>query len=156
MPDTSFEPMRPAAPEEIARILEQGQALVSAGDFRQAINYVTDANREIRSPELERELMVWRAHAFPTMSLDASPSWPPRYADPHPGLVGLAEIDASQLTVEMIGGTFQHHGPLLVRNLIPQEDSTRLRNGIDRAIQARDEYVGGVPGADKSPWYAET
>src|SRR5215469_13808184 len=103
MPDTPLHPMWPVAPAEISRILDQGRALVSAGDYRRAIDYVTEANRGIRAPELERELVLWRAKAFPTLSRVGAPAWPPKYDDPFPGHVGLPEIDASQLTADVIG-----------------------------------------------------
>jgi hypothetical protein len=156
MPDTPLAQMSPAVSAGIARILEQGRAFAAAGDFRRAIDHVTDANREIRSPELERELMIWRSNAFPTMSRTGSSPWPPHYADPFPGQSGVPEIAADQLTVEVLGGALQHHGALLVRNMIPNDDAARMRAGIDRALEARDAYNAGAAEAKTSSWYAET
>jgi hypothetical protein len=156
MPDSSFDQPSATESHEVSRILVHADTLVAAGDFRRAIDYVTAANRDIRAHALERQLMVWRASAFPTMNHTGPSPWPPRYADPFPGQSGVPEIAAEELTVEIMGGAFQHHGALLVRNMIPDEDAARMRAGIDRALEARDAYNAGAPEAKTSSWYAET
>jgi hypothetical protein len=161
MPDIILEPKAAGGaidPSRIlAQILDRAETLVASGDYRGAIDYATEANRGIRAAELERRLVSWRADAFATM--DRSPGrspWPARYSDPFPGLRGVPEIDAAELTVDMLGGAFQHHGMLLVRDLIAGTDAARLRTGIDRALRARDAYNSGMPVEETSPWYAET
>jgi hypothetical protein len=156
MPDSSFNQPSPTELHEVSRILAHAEGLVAAGDFRQAIDYATEANRDIRSPELERQLVLWRARAFPTISHSGPSLWPPRYADPFPGQSGVPEIAAEELTVEVMGGAFQHHGSLLVRNMIPSDDAARMRAGIDRALEARAAFDAGAPEAKTSAWYAET
>src|ERR1700760_75975 len=143
MPDTPLAQMSSAVSAEIAQILEQGRAFAAAGDFRRAIDYATEANRSIRAPELDQELMAFRANGFPTISKVGPASWPPRYEDPFPGYTGLPEIDASELTVEIMGGAFQHHGALWVRGLLPQEEASALQSGVDKALDARDAFRAG-------------
>jgi hypothetical protein len=153
MPDTLFD----AAPAALEQILEHAEKLVMAGDFRQAIDYGTAANRRLRAPELERRLMVWRANAFFTMDREAGALvWPPNFEDPFPDQRGVPEIDASALTVEIMGGAFQHHGALLVRGVITEAEAEYLRNGIDRALEAREAFKAGSPVEVLGAWYAET
>ena len=154
MPDTSPARGSSADPAEIARILEQGRAWTSVGDFRRAIDYVTEANRGIRSPELELELMRLRAEAFPTISKVGASTWPQAYEDPFPGLVGLPEIDAHALTAEIMGGAFQHHGALWVHGLLREDEAAMLRSGIDKAMAERDAFRAGTPENETRPWYS--
>lgn len=153
MPDSSFDQPSPAELHEVSRILAHAEGLVAAGDYRQAIDYATDANRHIRSAKLERQLVLWRASAFPTISHTGPSSWPPNFADPFPGEHGLPEIDAKELTAEIMGGAFQHHGSLWVHGLIPEDEAERLREGIEKAFAARDAHHAGAPIEDTSPWY---
>jgi Phytanoyl-CoA dioxygenase (PhyH) len=157
MPDTLFDQHPSSSPTELSRILEHAERLAAAGDFRQAIDFGTAANRKLGAPELERRLMFWRANAFPTMDHSApKSSWPPRIPDPFPGLVGLPEVDISELSVEIIGGAFQHHGALLVHNVATREEADHLRAGIDRAIEARNLFYAGAPEEQIGSWYGET
>ena len=153
LPDTPLTHTRPAVSAEIARILEHGRALAAAGDFRRAIDYVTEANRGLRSPELYHELMVFRADGFASVGKTGQSPWPPHYEDPFPGHIGLPEIDASALTVEVMGGAFQHHGALWVHGLFPPEQVDALRAGIDTALDARDAFRAGTPQEETQPWY---
>jgi hypothetical protein len=157
MPRTSFDLDPPASPAELAQVLEHAEKLAAGGAVRQAIDYATAANRKLRAPELERRLMIWRANAFSTMERSAAPSpWPPQFADPFPGRSGVPEIDAAALTVEIMGGAFQHHGMLLVRGLTSAAEAEHLRAGIDRALEARDAFKAGTPVEELGAWYAET
>jgi hypothetical protein len=157
MPDTLFDQNLSPAPGELSRIVEHGERLAAAGDFRQAIDYVTAANRNLEAPELERRLMFWRANAFPTMDhSDRGEAWPQRYQDPFPGLVGIPEVNVSELSADVVGGAFQHHGLLLVHGVATDKEAEHLRAGIDRAIEARDLFNAGAPEDQIGSWYAET
>ena len=155
MPDTPLAQMSPAVSAEIARILEQGRAFAAAGDFRHAIDFVTEANRPIRAPELDHELMTFRATGFDSISKVGPSQWPPRYEDPFPGITGLPEIDAGDLTVEIMGGAFQHHGALWVHGLFPAEEAGQLRAGVDKALDGRDAFRAGTPQEETRPWYSQ-
>jgi hypothetical protein len=157
MPDTSFEQKPMAELAALSGVLEYAEALIAAGNFRQAIDYATEANRYLRAPELERRLMSWRVNAFAAMDWAGGRlPWPPRYADPFPGEPGLPEIDIADLTVEILGGAFLHHGSLLVHGLTSTAEAECLRAGIDRALEARYAFNDGASEDEIGSWYAET
>jgi len=156
MPDTVIETMAPAAPREVSRILADAADLIAAASYRDAIDAVTSANRALRSPELYRRLMQLRAEAF--ASIERSPPlwpWPVEYPDPFPDLIGLPEIDASELTVEIMGGAIQHHGALWVHGFVAAGEADDLRQGIERAFAARDAHYAGAAQDATDPWYAQ-
>jgi hypothetical protein len=156
MPDSSFEVIAKIPRKEFARIVSHAEKLMAAGDFRQAIDYGMAENRRWRAPELERQLMYWRAKAFPAVAGIASPSpWPQPYPDPFPGLHGVPEIDGRDLTVEVMGGAIQHHGSLLVRGFVNSAEAEFLRAGIDQALQAREAFRAGTPVESLAGWYEE-
>ena len=143
-------------PTEVSRVLDQGRAMVADGAILRAIDHVTDANRTLRSPELERQIVVWRAAAFAALG-PAKPrsDWPPTFADPFPGLPGLPRIEVDALTAEILGGAIQHHGALWVRGLMSPAQADRLRRDIDRTFEARDAFHAGAPAEQTNPWYAQ-
>ena len=152
-----FDKILPGRQRELSRVLDRAESLAADGNFRQAIDVATAANRTLEAPELERRIMVWRVQAFPTMDRTGGPSsWPPAFADPFPGLHGVPEIEFSELTAEVMGGAFQHHGSLLVRGLTTPEQAKKLQIGIDRAMKARELSKGGGPMQEISSWYVET
>jgi hypothetical protein len=59
------------------------------------------------------------------------------------------------LTVEIMGGAFQHHGALWVHDFIPGEEAERLRQGIEQAFKARDAHYAGASIEETNPWYAQ-
>jgi ectoine hydroxylase-related dioxygenase (phytanoyl-CoA dioxygenase family) len=157
VPDTSFDQIRTTQQRELSQVLDCAEAFVAAGNFRLAIDIATAANHSLHAPELERRIMHWRANAFPTMDAKNAPSsWPQSFADPFPGIRGVPEIEFAKLSVEIIGGAFQHHGSLLVRGLTTREQAADLQAGIDRALKARDQYNTGETAEKIGSWYAET
>lgn len=110
-------------------------AAATAGRFDEAIALATRYNRTCPDEEIERLLVSWRIFAFaakPKTSPD--PNWPADFADPFPDASGVPEIDAAQLTTENLAGAILHHGALLVRGLIPQDEAGKLADGITRAL----------------------
>jgi len=149
--------MLPARQRELSQVLEFADGLADRGNFRLAIDVATAANHTFEAPELERRIMRWRANAFPTMDRTGGPSsWPPLFEDPFPGLRGLPEINFADLTVAVMAGAFQHHGALLVRGFTTRKQAENLRNGIDRALYARDLYNNDGSKEEIAAWYAET
>lgn len=157
MPDTLFDQILPAGQRELSQVLEFADRLAGEGNFRLAIDVATAANHTFKSPELERQIMLWRANAFPTMDRMAGPSsWPQAFPDPFPALRGLPEINLADLTVAVMAGAFQHHGALLVRGFTTREQAETLRTGIDRALYARDLHNNGGSAEEIASWYVET
>lgn len=108
-------------------------ALAADGRYPEAIAAATSHNRGCRDDELERLLVNWRMSAFTTSSV-ADPLPPRDFEDPFPGISGLPEIHAEQLTTDILAGAILHHGALLVRGLISADEAGKFRPGIDRAL----------------------
>ncbi|HEV2677622.1 MAG TPA: phytanoyl-CoA dioxygenase family protein [Aliidongia sp.] len=141
---------------DVSVILDQARSMVAEGAILRAVDWVTKANRTLRAPELERQLVTWRTAAF--AALDAARPrvvWPPEYADPFPGHPGLPQVEAEALTAEILGGAILHHGALWVRGLASAGEAERLRQDIDRAFAARDAFHAGAPLDETNPWYAQ-
>jgi hypothetical protein len=123
----------------------RASALASAaqGRYRDAIRLATLHVRAGADEELERLLVSWRMAAFAELA-KAGPNepWPPAYADPFPGLSGLPEIPAAELTTQVLAGAILHHGALLVRGLVSEEDAAKFRPGIDQAFDAFSAWLG--------------
>ena len=145
-----------AASTEASSVLDQARAMVADGAILRAIDHVARANRALRTPELERQLIAWRAGAFAALGeATPRPDWPPTFADPFPDVPGLPQIEVAALTPEIVGGAILHHGALWVRGLISAEQAAGLRQDIDRAFEARDAFYRGAPVEETSPWYAQ-
>jgi len=139
-----------------SHILDQARSMVADGAILRAIEHVTTANRALRAPDLERQLVAWRAAAFAALApATPRPDWPPQFADPFPDVPGLPQIEVDALTPEILGGAILHHGALWVRGLISAAQANRLRQDIDRTFEARDAFHAGAPVETTSPWYAQ-
>src|SRR5436190_12864399 len=80
-------------------------ALAADGRYREAIALATEHNRAEGDEELERLLVRWRMSAFAEPGqAAANADWPPVFADPFPGLTGLPEIQAAELTTAVLAG----------------------------------------------------
>ena len=66
--------------------------------------------------------------------------WPPAYPDLFAGAVGLPEVAAADLTVEVMGSAIAHHGSLVVRGLF---DDGRIARTTESLNQARDVWRSG-------------
>lgn len=144
-----------ASGSSTAAIAAEVQSLLAAGDAAGAIGTAVRAWREAPSPELERELVRWRMQAFSALARGPGRAdWPPRYADPFPGLQGLPQIAAGALTSAIMGGAIEHHGVLWVKGLASPEKAEMLRLDVERAFAARDAYYAQGRQAEPSPWYS--
>jgi len=73
------------------------------------------------------------ADAMARLSDAGRADWPPVYVDPFPGLVNaVPEICAADLTVDVVGGAVAHHGVLLIRGLLNNEQVAEVRAVQDR------------------------
>ncbi|MEM9668166.1 MAG: hypothetical protein AAF950_04500 [Pseudomonadota bacterium] len=62
---------------------------------------------------------------------------PPHAADPFPGLTGaLPEVEASELTIDVLAGAIRHHGSLIVRNLADENFVAEMRDQIERVLDS--------------------
>lgn len=117
-------------------------ALAAERRFAEAIVAGSQYNRIHRDEEIERLLVVWRMSAFATREMiEPDPAWPPEFADPFPGQSGVPEIQATELTTDILAGAIRHHGALLVRGLIPAVTADKLAAGVDKALAGFAAWV---------------
>jgi len=71
-----------------------------------------------------------------TCKKDSYEACPPEAANPFPKVVGqIPEIDAAQLTSDVLAGAIRHHGALIVRGLINDDEAADFRADIDTVLQ---------------------
>lgn len=142
----SASPARAAA-ERANELAEDGRAL-------EALEALTEANRESPSAELEHLLVTLRNRAYaelePAPAEPASPTGVP--AGDRDEDAGLPAVDASELTAETVRGAILEHGSLIVRNLVDEERAGLLASGIDEAFAGREAEAAGEPVADDA-WF---
>jgi hypothetical protein len=140
-------------PIDTRRALASASELESAGKRLDAIELLTDANRERRDPEFERRLVRLRHDAFD--EIDRSPGPTPRGDQATNGSRTLPAPIASpgELTPEVVRSRILENGYVHVRGLIPQPRVDRLVEGIDRAIAGAEAFEGGAERSDTTPWF---
>ena len=124
----------------------EAEALAGRGRFLEAVELGAALNARSRDAALERALVSWRRQAFferhaqRPVALDP---WPSAYANPFPNLVGaIPEAPAAGLTTELLGGAIVHHGCLLVRGLLEDEDEARTTSApAGRTVTAPQSQV---------------
>ncbi len=122
-------------PAAAARLRAEG------GDYAGAIAMATEALRAEADEQLMAELVGWRLKGFAAAPRQpAHSAWPPSLPDPYPGVCGIPEIQAADLTSDILGGAILHHGCLKVTGLVRPEQAEQLRLGVERALAARDAY----------------
>ena len=109
--------------------------------------------RRERDPLVAARLVALRHEAFAEMPREPAPVWPPSYPDPFPEVSGRPpEIEAAELTSDMLGGAIRHHGCLLVRGLFSSDLVALLRTDLDEAFKARAALAAGET-EKKAPYY---
>lgn len=135
--------------------LRAGLSLAQDARFREAIDLLTDANRDRLDPELEKALVKIRHDAI--ASVDPRPSdgvWPKAYDDHFAGMDGIPEMGAGDLTAEHLGSALTHHGSLIVRGLVPETRTEALVADIDSVFDGYDEVVCPQGPSESLPWYS--
>jgi len=116
---------------------------------------LTAQNLRTRDASIDARLVRLRHDAFAELRSTPRAVWPPVHRDPFPDIRDRPpEISPVELTASILGGAIQHHGCLLVRNLLSVELATRLIDDTDRAFLARDDSLAGAPCSQTTPWYA--
>jgi hypothetical protein len=141
-----------SAPDMAAAAVQEARALAGAGQYRQAVDLLSAQPGESLDLESLRDLAIWRNAAFDPEA--GVPAWPPRYADPFPGVRRPPEIHGAALTADLLGGAIQHHGCLLVRDLIEAEHAQQLAGLVRQAFQSAEASRSGAADPAASPWYA--
>lgn len=114
------------------------------GERLAEIESLTAANRDRPDAARERELVLLRHRAGAELVKREH-----RRAAAHSEPVGvdsktgLAEVQADQLSAELVRGAIETHGYLLVRGLVPGEVAASLTGGIEKAFAAREAVRAG-------------
>lgn len=97
-----------------------------------------------------RELRDARVEASADEGLKRGPAtWPPQYPDPFAGAVDeIVETHRSALTAAVLGGAVQHHGALVVRNLLDPSDLDGCIAALHRARDQQTRHFDGQPSDD--------
>jgi hypothetical protein len=132
--------------------LADADALARDGRIVEAVDRLAGANREHRAPAGDiRLLELRRAAAESIQPGEGRSPWPPSYEDPFPEIAGrVPEVDAADLSADLLGGAVAHHGGLIVRGILGATDVDRVVCGIHRAEAQRDNPTVGT---DERSWY---
>ena len=129
--------------------------LAAAGHLLAAITRGTEENLLKHDAALERRLVQWRHQAFQQLA-PSTPrqDWPPVIDDVLAGQPSPPEVAGSQLNCSSLTAGIQHHGSLIVRELITPEQVARLVEGIDRAFSDSASQGGTYVELESTPWYS--
>jgi hypothetical protein len=136
---------------------EQGSvAAAGRGDAKSLldeIRHLTERNHVQHDRKIERRLVELRYEAFRNASV---PHWQPEspeaVEDLFPGEL-IPEVARADLTVDRARSAISHHGSLLGRGLVSNEQVERLKADIDRAFDAFDADATGEDTERLAGWY---
>jgi hypothetical protein len=115
-------------------------------ELRAEIERLAAANRVARDRSTERRLLALR-HEAGVRILDAAPSDPQHPAPDYDHLPayagGLPEIEARNVTPELLRAGILRDGCLLVRGLVDRAQALRFASEIDRAFEERERHDAG-------------
>ena len=141
------EPLRPA------EALVRGRELEAAGQFVEAIDMLTEANRRRPNAKIERYLVDLRHRGFmATGSTIEQSQWPGPAGDLFPESI-VPEVGRTQLDAPLVRSAVVNHGCLIVRGLLSDSQVTRLVTDIDRALVAAEAHMNGAPASETAPWW---
>lgn len=126
------------------------------GRLLDAMDLLIAANRRSADPAIEKRLVMARHRAHDEVIAEdtSHAQWPPSVPDLTPGLVGIPEIHRSELTAEVVASAVVHHGSLLVRGVLQQDDIEHLHHVIDETFTNYDAWdQDGVSPELTMPWF---
>lgn len=113
-----------------------------------AVDTLMAENRARRDPQLERRLVRVRHEAFRELARTGDAAPDVRSGGPVP-----AVVDGTDLGPELLRRAILEHGSLHVRGAVPDDRVEQLMKGIDRAIEARDDFEAGAAADQTTPWF---
>ena len=134
------------------RLLAHGRALADAGRLLEAIDVLTDANRMRPDATVESRLVRLRHAAFAELGRCTKPPVPAAAVEP----VALDDLPArtpAELSASVLREGILRHGAVWVRGLVPPTAVARLRDAIDRSIDAYDATAAGHAASDTVTWF---
>ncbi|MCU0269267.1 MAG: phytanoyl-CoA dioxygenase family protein [Acidimicrobiales bacterium] len=139
----------------VEEVLAAADALVVAGRGPEAVALLTERNRRRPDGTVERRLVGVRHAAFAAVAdQPGRATWPPEVPDLFAGVHGLPEVPAAELSADTVAAGIVHHGALLVRGLLAPPVVDSLIADIDRAFEAMEARISGVPLEQTIPWFA--
>ena len=142
---------------ESSDLVAAAEELARRGEFLEAARRLEAIPRDRRDRMVDVQVVDLRHRAFLTLRERAhvsekAPSPPPK--DQWPGRIEPPEVDAEELTGDVLRSAVFHHGCLIVRGLLPVAVCDLLRADIDEAFAAFDARVPQQAGDRAAPWYA--
>jgi hypothetical protein len=151
--DASSNRDRPPARTSPEQALARADELFEQGAMLEAIELLTEVNRERPDHRLARRLVAMRFDAFQQTEWPAvSPPIPEAADDLFPDTV-IPEIGRADLDVEHVRSALLNHGSLIVRGLVDTDGVARLTADIDRALDGYDAWFAGKGLATAAPWF---
>jgi hypothetical protein len=138
-----------------SKLIDEAERLVADGRSAEALDLLTNENRRAPDPHIEAHLVSLRQRAFaaPDPSSATSSDWPAPVEDVFEDLDGIPEVSAAEADATMLSAGLQHHGALLLRNLLEPETATLLLDSVRRAFDACGAAMEGGAVSDTMPWY---
>lgn len=135
------------------QLAAQCRALADAGQYHQAIELLNEENRRSRRREIDKLLLSLRSEGFLAGAWQKDvPEWPDPISDTLPG-EGIPEIPVEALDASSIRSGIEHHGSLIVRQLITPAQVDVLRDDIDRVADAFDAIESGNANEEDHAWH---
>lgn len=139
---------------ELRPEIAEARGLAEEGDYREAIELLSAANRAGRDTALEVEIR--RLRNLLGVAMLANPAADPSYAAPGGEVPpageqsGVPETTPAGLDAGVLRAAVLSHGALLVRGLVDRELALRLADDIERSFDVRAERRD-----DPDGYYAE-
>jgi hypothetical protein len=144
----------PDLPERPADALELAADLEAAGRHADAIDLLNRVNRRRRNAKVERRLVELRHRAFASLErAPGLPSWPVPIEDRFEGVTGPPEVDAAELTTDLVRSAVTNHGCLVVRRLLEADHIGLLIDDIDRALEAAEAHGKNEATRESLAWW---
>lgn len=131
------------------------EELRGQGRYREAVDLLHEQVRARIAhggdPKAEKELVLLRHYAFD----DGSTAAGVHHEAPveREAVTSLPEIDAAELSIEVLREAMAEAGCLRVNGLVDRERVASLRAGIDRTLEACDRNLAGAAEAETAPWF---
>lgn len=125
---------------DVDAVLVEAEAIAATGAHADAVDLIADAVRKTNAANHRLLLALLDARSAAADAIEGQPRepWPPAYEDPFPDVVGHPpEVDAADLTAEIMGGAVLHHGSLIVRGLFDPKQTARCKWAIDKVQEHR-------------------
>jgi hypothetical protein len=136
------------------RARDEVAALESQGRFLDAVEALAALDPADRDAAMESQLLLLRHRSFEQLDrTQGREPWPPDVADPFPGQHGIPEVPWTDLDPDVMSGAIVHHGCLLVRGMVTEEQADHLRRSVLRAFEARRAAATGAAPEQTSPWF---